>query len=104
MSDLVVAPDYLNQLATIDGQTSDKIGSAAAVATGIKDDVWVTHGMISGESNEALADAEAARRSLVEAMQTYAHDLATKVKAAVDAYVSTDEQAAENIDTQVVTR
>jgi hypothetical protein len=102
MSDLEVTPNLLNKLATIDQQTSDNIGSAAKVATGISTDVWVTHGVICGDSNKALTDAESARRSLVEAMQTFAHDLATKLDTAAVAYVSTDEQVAKAIDKQVL--
>jgi Excreted virulence factor EspC, type VII ESX diderm len=104
MSDLTVTPDYLDNLATIQDQTADKTGSAATVASGIATDLWVTHGVISGKSNVELISAEAARRSVVEAMQKVSVDLATKLRAAGDAYVGTDGQAAANIDEQVLPR
>ncbi|WP_051465108.1 ESX-1 secretion-associated protein [Mycobacterium genavense] len=79
MSDLVVTPNYLDRLATIQRQTSDNSATAAAVAKGIGDEVWVTHGIVSGPSNVALADAESARRSVIEAMQTASRQLADKL-------------------------
>src|SRR5215813_3375724 len=102
MQDLVVTPNYLDKLATIDDQTSDKTASAAGVASGISTDLWVTHGVICEKSNRALTDAEAARRSLVEAMQSFAHQLALKLGTAADAYSSTDQEMAANIDKQIV--
>src|ERR1700692_4081592 len=102
MSDLEVTPDYLEKLATIQEQTSADTGSAAGVATGISTDLWVTHGVISGHSTTAVANAERARRSVVEAMQVFSHELAVKLGAAADAYASTDEHAGENIDEQVL--
>ncbi|MEE6138071.1 ESX-1 secretion-associated protein [Mycobacterium sp. 050128] len=104
MSDLVVTPNYLGQLATIENQTSARIASAAAATKGISSDVWLTHGVGSEPSNIALTRVEAARRGAVEAMQSVCQDLAVKLGTAAAAYASTDEQAAGNIDKQLVSR
>lgn len=102
MLDLVVTPNYLDKLATIENQASGKIGSAAQVTNGVSGDVWVSHGVASEPSNIALTRAEGARRSAVEAMQHVCEDLAVKLGAAADAYAKTDEQAGGNIDQQLV--
>ncbi|WAC93300.1 ESX-1 secretion-associated protein [Mycobacterium sp. Aquia_213] len=102
MLDLVVTPNYLDRLATIENQASDKIGSAAGATNGVSSDVWLTHGVASEPSNIALTRAEAARRSAIEAMQSVCKDLAVKLGAAADAYSKTDEQAGGNIDKQLL--
>ncbi|SOX55001.1 ESX-1 secretion-associated protein EspF [Mycobacterium ahvazicum] len=104
MSDLVVTPNYLDQLATVEKQTSAKIGSAAEVTEGISSAVWLTHGVGSEPSNIALTRVEAARRCAVEAMQSVCQDLAAKLGTAAAAYASTDELAAGTIDKQLLGR
>jgi hypothetical protein len=104
MLQLVVTPNYLDTLATMENQASDKIGSAAEVTKGVSADVWLTHGVASEPSNIALTRVEGARRAAVEAMQSVCHDLAVKLGQAADAYAGTDEQAAGNIDNQLVAR
>ncbi|MCV7412202.1 hypothetical protein AWC05_13145 [Mycobacterium florentinum] len=102
MSDLVVTPNYLDELATIENKASAKIGSAAEVTKGISSDLWLTHGVASEPSNVALTRVQDARRSTVEALQRVCQDLAVKLGTAADAYASTDERAAGNIDKRVV--
>jgi hypothetical protein len=104
MLNLVVTPNYLEQLATIENQASDNIGSAAEVTKGVSADVWLTHGVGSEPSNIALTRVEGARRAAVEAMQSVCHDLAAKLGTAAEAYTRTDEQAGANIDNQLVDR
>jgi hypothetical protein len=100
--DLVVIPGHLDKLATTQGQASSMAGSAATAASNIKTEVWVTHGVVCGASNVAFTNAEAARRAAGEAMKTVSTGLAVKLRAADDAYQSTDTQAGENIDKQLL--
>lgn len=94
MTTLTVTPDYLERLAAFQDHASEDAASAARVARGIGHAVWVTHGLISGDSNRALISAEVARRRAVEAIQASAVELADWLRHSADAYRETDHDAA----------
>ena len=102
MFELAVTTGYLANLETTQDEAADKAGSAAMVASNLKSELWVSHGVISGASNVAFTNAEAARRAAGEAMKKASTDLAVKLRAARDAYGRTDEQAGQHIDQQLL--
>ncbi len=104
MAVLTITPGYLAKLAKLQDQASEKSGLAAASAFEISKDLWVTHGVISGHSNNAVTNAEAVRRAAGEALKKVATALAVTLRAADDAYQSTDEQADKTIAHQVLDR
>ncbi|WP_205874293.1 ESX-1 secretion-associated protein [Mycobacterium camsae] len=102
MPDLTVTAGYLEQLAAMQDQAATAAGSAADAASGIKTEVWVTHGVICGASNIAFTGAEEVRRAAGEAMKQASINLAAKLRAAESGYHGTDEQTRASIDQQVV--
>jgi len=104
MGDLAVTPEYLNMLAARQDEAAGTAGLAATAAAGLTAEVWVSHGVASGASNAAFAKAEFARRGAGDVMKGSSTDLAAKLRAADDAYGSTDEQASANLDKQVLDR
>jgi hypothetical protein len=104
MFDLALTASYLDGLSENQDDAANTAGSAARTASGIETSVWVTHGVVSGASNIAFAEAEAARRAAGGAMKKFSADLAVKLRTADEAYQRTDEQAGNNIDRQMPPR
>jgi len=102
MTDLHVTTSYLEELAEKHDTSSTDVEDAAKVTSGIGSTVWTSHGVICGRCNSAVAEAEAARRSANAAVKAAGIEIAKKLRAAGDAYDSTDQQASENLDTQVL--
>ncbi|MBY0441138.1 MAG: ESX-1 secretion-associated protein [Mycobacteriaceae bacterium] len=102
MTDLAVTPEYLERLAGFQDQASEQAGSAARAAAGIRKALWVTHGLISDDSNTAAARAERARRRAGTAMGVAAAELAEWLRHTDSAYANTDCQAASNLARQMV--
>ncbi|MCV7110775.1 ESX-1 secretion-associated protein, partial [Mycolicibacterium setense] len=48
MANLVVTPQYLQTLAATQTQAAATAASAGAASTNLKNEVWVSHGVISG--------------------------------------------------------
>jgi hypothetical protein len=104
MRDLVVIPEYLKKLATIQDQAADKQGAAAKAASNLSGAVWVSHGVASAPSNMSLTTAEAARRAAGEAMKKASADLAVKLRTAGTSYESVDTQLGHDLDKQLLDR
>jgi hypothetical protein len=104
MTYLTVDPKYLKELAKKQDRASAKAGSAAEATSEASKWVWWTHGVISGASNAGVANAEAARRAAGEAMEKTAAHLGLTLRKAAEAYEGTDQDAAENLDKQVLAR
>jgi Excreted virulence factor EspC, type VII ESX diderm len=104
MADVTVTPEHLDKLATAQDQASTQAGTAASAADGLEVDLWVSHGVVSGASNVAFTKAAAARKSTGDAMSKASTELAGKLRTAKGVYATTDDQAGENIDKQVLDR
>ena len=101
MSELNVTPPYLEGLAQKHDTAKTDLGMAGEATRGIGKEVWLTHGVICGAANTAIAQAEASRSVASVGMKAVSEDLAEKLRAARGAYESTDEQTGRNIDKQV---
>ena len=102
MAGVTVDPEYLNKLAThLDDAEQEAVDAAAAVV-GLTTACYMTHGVISGLSNDAFGRAEQARMSAATAIALTAHNLAAKVRAAGAVYASVDGDLAANIATQML--
>lgn len=101
MADLVVRPEHLEQLAAIQDQAAEAT-RAAVVATPTEVDVhqqlYQTHGAISGLANDAITRAVAARAKSLATARKVSADLAVGLRAASAAYQGLDEQAAANLN------
>jgi hypothetical protein len=101
MEDLEVTPEYLEELAEKQDESTEELEDAASSASGIGSSVWMTHGLICGGCGAAVTRAEAAHAAACKAMQAVSTDLAEKLREAEDYYEDTDDQAAANLDKQV---
>ena len=102
MTDLAVTPQYLEQLALFQDQSAEEAGSAARATAGIGKALWVTHGLISDDSNTAVVKAEQARSRAGNALGAVAAELAEWLRDAASAYVNIDDEAASNLARQMV--
>ncbi|UXA07113.1 ESX-1 secretion-associated protein [Mycobacterium sp. SMC-2] len=102
MADVAVTPAHLDRLATAQDQASTQAGTAASAASGLETEVWVSHGVVSWYSNLAFTKAANARKSTGDAMSKSSTELADKLRTAKKVYASTDQQAGEAIDKQVL--
>lgn len=99
--DLSVTPEYLSQLAEKQDRAADQIGFAAKATNGIGKKVSVSHGVVCTATNEAVVDAEAARRAAARAMREGSTGLAEKLRNAATTYKGADLDAASNLDSQI---
>ena len=104
MTELDLTPAYLEELARKHDTAATDLEKAAESTAGIGKEVWLTHGVICGPANAAIAQAEASRSVASEGMKAVSNDLAEKLRAARYAYERTDEQAGANIDKQALDR
>ncbi|KAA1239356.1 ESX-1 secretion-associated protein, partial [Mycobacterium simiae] len=82
MADLVVTPENLARMATLQEQASAQAQTAAGAASNVEAGVWVTHGVASAFSNIAFTKAVAARASTGFAMKNSSAELAAKLRTA----------------------
>lgn len=101
MADVEITTEHLSQLADKQDQAAAGSGAAAVAAANMKTKVWVSHGVASGPSNDAFTRAERARRHAGNTLQKASAALAEKLRAAAEAYVSTDQQTSDNINKQL---
>lgn len=104
MADVAITPAHLDRLATAQDQASTQAGTAANAASDLEVSVWVTHGVVSARSSLAFTKAANARKSTGDAMSKASTELAEKLRTAKQVYASTDEQAGENLNKQVLDR
>ncbi|MBY0441963.1 MAG: ESX-1 secretion-associated protein [Mycobacteriaceae bacterium] len=101
MADVEITTEHLNQLADKQDQAAAGSGEAAMTASDMKTNLWVSHGVASGPSNDAFTKAERARRHAGIALQNASAALAEKLRTAAAAYTSTDQQTSDNINKQL---
>lgn len=101
MTELVVTTAHLQQLAAQQKSVADQIGSATQLTHGIGHSAWVNHGAISGPSNTAVVQAQAARHAAGKALQAAARGLANNLHTAALAYDNTDYHKADGLDHQI---
>jgi len=101
-SKLVVNTDYLGMLAYQLDDTSDEIVDAASATEDVQPDVWLSHGVLSGESNEAIGEALEARDGAATAVTAAFTALHDKLLKASSDYDDTDKQAAEALQQPTV--
>lgn len=102
MADVVVVPEHLGQLAAVQEQASQTVqmaGSAGPTAAQAHEQLYATHGVISGFSNDAITQALAARAKGVQATTRASAALAAELRAASEVYKTTDEQWGKNLTT-----
>lgn len=99
-----VTPEYLENLAKNQDDAAKCARDAAAAVSGLKHELYMTHGVISGNSNNAGGAAEDARRAACKAIETAAAGLAAKLRAAKQVYGSVDSELGSNFDKQVRSR
>ena len=97
MSGLIVDPEKLELLAEAQDHAADSSADAACSISKLGLAVWVTHGLVSQESNRAFMEAEAIIRHLgVEIAQVSQH-LAAALRAAAKAYGITDQDLGDRL-------
>ena len=101
MASVRTNPDYIKTLAPYQDQAAAAFGSAASTVSGVAERVSSTHGVVCDVSKSALHNLEEAHNNLARAMQGFSTQLADWLRSAADAYQSTDELAADNLNRQV---
>ena len=104
MANLAVTPATLATLATTQDTAANQAHTAGSAAANLKVQVWVSHGVVSGASNVAFTNAEAARRSVADALKKSSTELAEKLRTAKTVYQTTDDHTATNLDQQILNR
>lgn len=94
-SKLLVNTDYLEILAAQLDDASSEIDDAKTATEGVQSDLWVTHGVLSGESNVAVGEALEARDDAALAVADAFDTLYQKLLTAAGQYADTDDQAAQ---------
>lgn len=79
-----------------------QLGEAANVTDGLDERVHKTYGSSSSKTREDINAAIQARTEAIEAMQQLASRLAELCRSADTAYQNIDQQAAENLDQQLL--
>ncbi|OMC15309.1 MULTISPECIES: type VII secretion target [unclassified Mycobacterium] len=102
MTDLHVTTSYLEELADKHTASSADVEEADKATSGIGSTVWISHGVICGFANAAVAEAQAARSAANGAISFVGIDIAKKLLAAGAAYDDTDQQAGKNLGAQVL--
>lgn len=100
MADLVVRPEHLEQLAAVQDQAAHVTRAAGEVTpteADVHQQLYRTHGAISGLANDAIIRAVAARGKAIAAAHRASADLAAGLRAASAAYQGLDEQAGETL-------
>ncbi|MBY0441655.1 MAG: ESX-1 secretion-associated protein [Mycobacteriaceae bacterium] len=103
MSDLTADSQEFHRLA-------DRQDSAAAEATQssadssarhFKEQLWATHGAISGPSNNVFGDQAELRKQAGAALEEACNTLAAALRVAAASYAHTDEGLAADLNTQL---
>jgi hypothetical protein len=103
-TDLSVTSKYLDEvLAPKQDRTKDNFKQSAGAVDGVGVNVWVNHGLACGPGNDAVVEVEVRRAEAIGLMIDVATDLADKLRTAAKAYDTTDSQAAQNLDKQMLT-
>ncbi|VBA30474.1 ESX-1 secretion-associated protein EspC [Mycobacterium pseudokansasii] len=101
MTELVVNTAHLQQLAAQHDTLAREIAAATRVTHGIGQDVLIRHGVSSGFSNHAVAQAQVARHAAGTALHTAVSDLADNLNTAATAYDTTDHHKAHHLNHQL---
>lgn len=95
---LRVLTDHVRELAHQQQAASGRLRSARqAVAEGLADRVWATHGVVSAVMNMAVAKAETARKDAIENQYRLGLDLHERLNNAADNYENEDWVGGRNI-------
>jgi hypothetical protein len=100
-----VDPEYLKNLAANQEQAAGKAAAAATVVeketVPLTTGVWISHGLFSWASNDALKNAVDARRAAGKTMTEGSIELAAKVRAGGQTYEAVDEDLSINFKKQM---
>ncbi|WP_102417966.1 ESX-1 secretion-associated protein [Mycobacterium sp. 4858] len=102
MANLSVTSTYLDKLARAQDATKENFKSSAGAVDGVGVNVWLNHGLACGPGNDAVVGVEVSRAEAIQLMIEVATDLAANLRAAAKAYDGTDQDAAQNLDKQVL--
>lgn len=101
MDELTVTPEYLEKLARQQDEARDRSMAAAGATSGVDDDVETSHGVISDDSNHAVARAERQRKLAAENIAKASAVLAQRLRDLEKTYRSVDDDLGWGIDRQV---
>lgn len=101
MAELSISPEYLEQLAQILDKAAEQAARAKQETTSIPTEVksW---GPLYPTSSGTYIEVERRRHSAVGHVQSLCVELAAQLRAAGEAYTSTDALVGENFDKQVL--
>jgi hypothetical protein len=95
--ELNVLTSDLRNMSTIHDAAAAGFSAAGNTTSFVEWKVLVTHGPICWSSQQALCEANEARKSAAEAMMNKSNDLAGKLTAAASQYDQTDAQESGNL-------
>lgn len=95
MSGITVDPNELEELARYQKQAAAKAKVGANRTDDLDTSLWLTHGVISGNSTGALASLEKDRQAAGYAIHDACLRLAASLHAAADVYEDIDRRLAE---------
>ena len=98
---LKVIPSWLQILSGRQSDTSGDIKSAIGAATGITQQVWITHGTQTSNFNSTLQEYETARASAGTGLEGVASGLANALAAAAKQYLNVDLFGKGLLDQQI---
>lgn len=95
---LRVLTEHVRELAHKQEAASGRFRSARqAVAEGLGDRLWTTHGVVSAAVNMAVSNAESARMDAITTQYRLGHDLNERLNNAADNYENADWVSGRNI-------
>ena len=104
MAGVSVDPEYLKELAGYQQKAEEKSVAGAKATDSTPTQLWVTHGVMSGHSNNAGGGCIAARRAAGGAIAKAAADLAAKLRTTAETYTAVDDDLSKNLNTQMLSK
>ena len=101
MSELVVSPTLLRQLAADQQAAAEYAQAGTDALNGVDTDCWISHGTFSMASNIGFDTLEEIRIAAGTAFVNASNGLSEKLQAAAIAYQGVDEDMSTNMDTQM---
>lgn len=98
---LKVTPEYLEKLAVKQDQAAATDLDAAKPTVEVGKWTWVTHGVMSGFSNEAAAKVVESRFAASQALSQVSLDLAAKLRTGKTVYTAVDQETSQNLNSQM---
>lgn len=97
MPGLTVDPEELDRLAHIQDRAADQADAGAHATHGLGKRVEESHGVVSHQSNAAVANKETERETAGQTLKQACLVLAAALRVAENSYVNADEDSARHI-------